>query len=213
MKLYGFPLSAFVRKVAVVLAEKGLDFEWVPTNPRQPDAEFSKASPLHKIPALADGDYTVADSSAIVAYLDAAYPQAPVLPADARARGTAVWFDEMADTVLIPAGAPIVYNRFLQPVVFGNPGDEAAAAAAEEALVRPLTYLESVAGEGWLGGSDFSIADITVACGFKTLSYPGWTLDPAAYPRLAAWYDRVQARSGWQAVAEREAAMFAAMRG
>ena len=36
MKLYGFPLSPFVRKVLVALSEKGLEAELVPTNPQQP---------------------------------------------------------------------------------------------------------------------------------------------------------------------------------
>ena len=34
MKLFGFPLSPFVRKVAVAAAEKGLDHEWEPSNPQ-----------------------------------------------------------------------------------------------------------------------------------------------------------------------------------
>lgn len=211
MKLYGFPLSPFVRKVAVVLAEKGLDFDWVPSNPGMPDAEFSAVSPFHKIPGFADGEYKLADSTAITAYVEAAYPDVALLPAEAKARGRAVWFDEVADTVLIPAGAPIVYNRFLKPKIFGTEGDEAAALAAEEALLRPLDYLESQLGEdGWFDGA-FSVGDIAIACDFKTLSYTGWTVNGASHPKLAAWYDRVCTRPAWIAVAEREAAMFAAM--
>lgn len=213
MKLYGFPLSPFVRKVAVVLADKGLDFEWVPTNPRQPDEEFSAASPFHKIPALADGDFRIADSTAIVTYLDAAYPQAQTLPTEAKARARAVWFEEVADTIMVAAGSPIIYNRFLQPVIFGQAGDEAAAQAAEQALLRPLDYIEGQLGEeGWLG-DDFTIGDLSIAAPIKTLSYAGWTIDAARHPKLATWYDRVQARPGWQAVAEREAATFAALSG
>lgn len=211
MKLYGFPLSPFVRKVAVVLAEKGLDFDWVPSNPGQPDAEFSAVSPFHKIPAFADGDFSLADSTAIVAYVEAAYRDVALLAQDAKARGRAVWFDEVADTVLIPAGAPIVYNRFLKPKVFGTEGDEAAAVAAEEALLRPLDYLESqVSADGWMDG-DFSVGDIAVACSFKTLSYTGWTVDAARHPKLAAWYARVTERPAWKLVAEREAGVFASL--
>lgn len=211
MKLYGFPLSPFVRKVAVVLAEKGIDFDWAPSNPSQPDAEFAAVSPFHKIPALADGDFSLADSTAIVAYVEAAYRDTALLSQDAKARGRAVWFDEVADTVLIPAGAPIVYNRFLKPKVFGTEGDESAAVAAEEALLRPLDYLESqVSADGWLDG-DFSVGDVAVACAFKTLSYTGWAVDAARYPKLAAWYGRVTERAAWKQVAEREAGVFASL--
>jgi len=211
MKIYGFPLSPFVRKVVVAAREKGLDYELIPANPSQPTEEFLKVSPFSKIPAIADGDYNLADSTAIVTYLDAKYPAPPLLPADARARGKAVWFEEVSDTILIPAGAPIVVNRFLRPNIFGTEGDEAAAVAGEEAIKKPLGYLEGAIGGGdWLDG-EFSIGDLAIACTVKTLSYTGWALDTATYPKLAAWYDRVTQRAAWRQAAEEEAAVFASL--
>ncbi|MEO5708085.1 MAG: glutathione S-transferase family protein [Alteraurantiacibacter sp.] len=213
MKLFGFPLSPFVRKVAVVLAEKGQEFEWEPTNPRVPSEEFSKASPFGKIPAFSDGDYRLADSTAIVIYLEARLPSVPLLAVEARARGREVFFDEIVDTILVPAAAPIVVNRFLKPVIFGEAGDEEAALAAEESVKRPLDYLEAeAAAHGWLNGQ-YGLGDIALCSVIKTLGYTGWSLDAAAYPSLAALYGRVGEREAWQAVAAREAAMFAASRG
>ena len=211
MKIYGFPLSPFVRKVVVAAREKGLDYVLVPANPSQPSEEFLKISPFSKIPALSDGDFCLADSTAIVTYLDAKYPNPALLPAAAEARGRAVWFEEVCDTVFIPAGAPIVVNRFLRPKIFGTEGDEEAAKAGEEAIKRPLRYLESAVGEsGWLDG-DFSIGDIAVACCIKTLGYAGWSLDAAAYPKLAAWHGRVTARPAWQQAAEEEKTILASL--
>jgi glutathione S-transferase len=213
MIIYGFPLSPFVRKVAVAATEKGIAFDWVPSNPSQPTEEFLKASPFSKIPAMADGDFTLADSTAIVTYLDAKYPEPSLIPSEPKAAGRAIWFEEVADTMLIPAGAPIVVNRFLRPVIFGTEGDEAAAAAAEEAIKRPLDYLEGELGaDGWFDG-EFSVGDIAVASTLKTLSYTGYALDAASYPKLTAWYGRVSGRAAWQKVAEQEAATFAALRG
>jgi glutathione S-transferase len=212
MKIYGFPLSPFVRKVLIAVHEKGLEHEMIPANPSQPTEEFLKVSPFSKIPALADGDFCLADSTAIVTYLDAKYPEPPLLPAEPKARGRAVWFEEVADTVLIPAGAPIVVNRFLRPQIFGTDGDEEAAKAGEEAVRKPLDYLETQAGNGWLDG-DYSVGDLAVACCIKTLGYTGWSLDPARYPKLAGWYDRVRERPAWQAAADQEDAIFASLRG
>lgn len=213
MKVYGFPLSPFVRKVAVAAREKGIEFDWEPSNPSAPTDEFLKASPFGKIPAMADGDFTLADSTAIVTYFQAIKPEPSLIPSDARGAARAIWFEEVSDTVLVPAGAPLVVNRFLRPVIFGTEGDEAAALAAEEAIKRPLGYLESQLGEdGWLDGA-FSIGDISVASTLKTLTYARYTLDKAAYPKLAAWYSRVEARPAWQRVAQEEAATFAAARG
>lgn len=77
MKLYGSSLSPFVRKVLVALAEKEVAFEHVPLRFHDPDRDFQAASPLGKIPALRDGDFRLADSSAIVHYLTASIPSRP----------------------------------------------------------------------------------------------------------------------------------------
>lgn len=210
MKIYGFPLSPFVRKVVLAVKEKGLEAEVVPSNPSQPDEEFAAISPFHKIPAFRDGDFALADSTAIVTYLDAKYPDPALLPASPEERAKAIWFEEVADTVFVPAAAPLVLNRFLRPRVFGTEGDEAAAADAEEAIKRPLAYLDgAVSDDGWLNGT-FSVGDIAVASVIRTLGYAGWELDAAAYPRLSAWYGRVQERDSWKAAAEAENAMVAA---
>jgi glutathione S-transferase len=213
VKILGFPLSPFVRKVLVVAREKGLDPELVPSNPNQPDEEFLKASPFRKIPAFQDGDFRLADSTAITTYLEAKYPEPALLPAEPEARGRAIWFEEVADTILIPRGAPIVVNRFLRPVIFGTEGDEAVAQAAEADILPVLTYLESCLGDnGWLDGA-YSIGDISIASTLKTLTYAGWSLDAAACPRLAGWYGRVCDRPGWREAAAIEDGVFAALRG
>ena len=208
MKIYGFPLSPFVRKTVVALHEKDVDFELVPTNPQQPDAEFSACSPFNKIPAMDDGGFKLADSTAIIAYVDALYPGARLIPEEAKARGQAVWFEEVADTVLVPAGVGMVVNRFLRPKIFGTEGDEEAAKASEEAVKKPLSYLESAVSGSWLAG-EFSVGDVAVASVLKTLSYTGWSIDAATYPKLAAWYARVGERAGWQKAAAQEQAIFA----
>lgn len=206
MKVFGFPLSPFVRKVHLVAAEKGMAIEALPANPRDPSPEFAAASPFRKIPAIQDGDYTLADSTAIVTYMDALQPDPPITPGDARAKGKAIWFEEFADTIVMPAGAKIVFNRFVAPQVLGIPGDEAAAKAGEIEIQPILDYLETQAPvEGWLTGGEFSIGDISVASMLRTLAYVGIEPDHERHPRTAAWYQRVKARPAWQSVAAAEA--------
>jgi len=71
MILYGSTMSPFVRKVAAYAAEKGIELELQPTGFPNPSPEFRAASPFGKMPALVDGDYSLADSSAIIHYLEA----------------------------------------------------------------------------------------------------------------------------------------------
>ena len=210
MKIYGFPLSPFVRKVIVVAHEKGVDAEVVPANPMQPTEEFLAASPYGKIPAIDDDGFLPADSSAIAHYLDAKHAEPALLPADPQARAKAVWFDEIADTVVMAAGGPMLFNRLIAPKVLGQEGDEAAAQAAEEALAGRLGHVEQTLGDdGWLDGA-FSLGDIAVASTIRSFAYAGWTIDEAQYPKTAAWYGRVCERPAWKAAAEVEDRIMAA---
>lgn len=205
MKVYGFPISPFVRKVHLVAAEKGLAVELALSNPADPAPEFLAASPFRKIPALVDGDFTLCDSTAIVTYLDAIQPQPSIIPGDAKAKARAIWFEEFADTILIAAGGKVMFNRFVGPRLMGRPGDEAVAEQGLQELEPILAYLESQCGEGWLAGDDFSIGDIAVAATLRSMGYVGLEPDSATHPRTAAWYERVKARPSWQQFAALEA--------
>ncbi len=202
MIVHGSSISPFVRKVLVLAAEKGLTFENKPTGLGPKSDEFMAISPFGKIPAFEDGDYKLCDSSAIVHYLDAAYPAHPMIPADAKNRGRAVWFDEYADTIMFAAFAPIFWNRALAPRL-KMPVDEAAAAKAEAELVPPvLTYLESVAPDanGYLVGDTLSLADIAVCGVLVNGGYAGLTIDAAHYPRAAAYAAAILARPSFAAL-------------
>ena len=206
MRIYGGLISPFVRKVCLVAAEKGLDYELKGTAPGSTKPEFAEISPFGKIPAMRDGDYALSDSSAIVAYIEAKHPAPALVPAEAQTRGQVVWFDEFADTIVSAAGLKILFNRFVLPRLMKVPGDEALAAQGEAELPRIWAYLESVAPEaGWLAGDDFTLADISVASIIRSLEYASAQPNAATYPRTTAWYAHVSARPAWQQVAEQEA--------
>lgn len=208
MKLYGGLLSPFVRKVAVVLGEKGVDYTPARGGPGSTDPEFLAASPFAKIPAIDDEGFTLSDSSAIVHYLEAKYPDPALIPADPKACGMAVWFDEFGDTIFAASGLKILFNRVVGPRLLGKPGNEALALEGEAELPRIFDYIESVVpDDGWLVEGGFSIADITIASMLCTLTYVGHGPNSHAYPRTAAWHARVTARPSWQAVAVKEASL------
>ena len=70
-KIHGVPSSPYVRKIRVMMAEKGLDYDLVPVFPFGAGKEFRKLSPLGKIPVLEEDGYVLPDSSAIAEYLEA----------------------------------------------------------------------------------------------------------------------------------------------
>lgn len=201
MKLYGAVLSPFVRKVALIAEEKGLDYELRPFRTREGYLpEFLACSPFRKIPAIDDGGFTLCDSTAIALYLDAKYPLPALIPSAPEAQGRVMWFDEFTDTILAASGLKILFHRVVGPKMLKVGGDEAIALEGEAELPPLLDWLESVVpAEGWLVGSNFSLADISVAAMLRTLSLVGHGPAPAR-PRTKAWYERVVARPAWQAV-------------
>lgn len=206
MRVFGGLASPYVRKVCLVLEEKGLAYELTQLSPHSDHPDFRAASPFGKIPGLIDGDYHLADSSAIVAYLEAKHPEPPVLPVEPRARGKATWFDEFADTIFGASGLKILFNRFVAPKLLKLPFSEEVAREGEAELPRSLDYIEAVAPErGWLLGEDFTLADISVASMFRSLAYVGFDPKAETHPRTAAWYARIGERRAWRTIAEREA--------
>jgi glutathione S-transferase len=196
MILYGSSLSPYVRKVLACAGEKGLELDLKPVNPGSPDPEFREASPFGKMPGLRDGDYTLADSSAIIHYLEAKYPEPALIPADPKLRGKTIWFEEFADTILVSCGAKIFFNRIVAPRFLGRAGDLEAAEQAELNDLPPiLDYLERTApDDGYLVGDALTLADIAVAGPFANFRHTNTRVDEARYPRTVAYVERILSR-------------------
>ena len=80
--LCGVTLSNYYSKVKLVLLEKGVPFaeERVPT--MSTDEAVLAASPLAKIPFIRIDGQTLCESQVIADYLEARFPNPPLLPAD-----------------------------------------------------------------------------------------------------------------------------------
>ena len=212
MIVYGSSLSPYVRKVLACAAEKGIEVDLQPTGFPNQSPEYLEASPFRKMPAFRDGDYTLADSSAIIHYLDAKYPDRPLIPADPQLRGKTIWFEEFADTILVSCGAKIFFNLIVAPRFLGRPGDEEAARQAELNDLPPiLDYLEkTVPGDGgYLVGEGLTLADIAVAGPFANFRHTKTRVDPDRYPRTVAYVEQILDRPSLSTWVEREAAMLA----
>jgi glutathione S-transferase len=86
MKLSFSPASPFARKVRIAAIELGLidKIEFVPTTvaPGQPNPDYSKITPLKKLPALIlDNGDLIVDSYVIVEYLDELAGGGKLIPA------------------------------------------------------------------------------------------------------------------------------------
>ena len=212
MILYGSSLSPFVRKTLAYAGEKGIELDLQPTGMPNFSPEYLEASPFRKMPALRDGDYTLADSSAIIQYLEAKFPQPALIPADPKLRGKTIWFDEFSDTILTACGAKMFFNRVVAPRFLGREGDLGVAETAEKEELPPiLDYLERTvpdAGE-FLVGNSITLADIAVASPFANLDHLNCEIDSGRHGRVLAYVNSILSRPSFAPWIEREKAFLA----
>ncbi|RYG84535.1 MAG: glutathione S-transferase family protein [Alphaproteobacteria bacterium] len=195
MLLIGSHVSPYARKAIFALEMKGIDYAVDPITPFLGNDEFSRLSPLRRIPVLIHGDLVLNDSSAICEYLDEMYPDPPLMPATAAERARARWLEEYADTRL---GDLTIWGLFYQRVVAprvrkrATDEDRVARVIARE-LPEALDWIEVQAPAERFLFDHICTADATFAAFFRNAAIAGFTVDPARWPRTAAWLARVEA--------------------
>jgi glutathione S-transferase len=210
----GGNVSPFVRKVRAFLAEKGLEYRHEQVNPFSPPPGWREVSPLGKIPALRDGDRTLADSSVICAYLERRFPRPPLYPADDYDHARALWFEEFVDGGFVPvAGPKVFFPLVLAPMLNRKDPDESVESAArktvEEDLPRFWDYLERQLGEReFFVGERLTIADLAVTSPHVNLRHAGVAPERGRWPRLRSFLDRMLGRPSFKALVDEETPVY-----
>jgi glutathione S-transferase len=195
LKIYGVPISVHTRKVIVVAIAKGLPYEVIPVVPVMPDnppANWRELSPAGKIPALTDGDFTIADSAAICGYLERLHADRPVYPQSPREYGRALSLEQYAGILFRDVVQPLFYEVFVRPKVHNVPTDQGKIdAVLTKSVPEIFGYLDGIAAGEFLAGKAMSVADIAVASNLITYQYIGFDPYRSRFPRLSALVDRV----------------------
>jgi len=206
ISVYGVHGSPFVRKVFIALDIKGIPYEIIPQMPFSGDTDYLGINPLGKIPALRDGDLTLADSKVICRYIEDAYPEPPLYPGDPADRARADWLEELGGGAIAELAAGIFFQRFMRPRAFKQEPDEALIAKIiDERLPPMLDYLEAqLPDSGWLFG-DFTLADLSLASPFFNASYAGYEIDSNRWPRTSALVTAVREHPAVAGILAKEA--------
>ncbi len=203
LRVIGNYISPYVRKVLVCLELKGLEYEIDPIAPFVGNDEFTRLSPLRRIPVLVDGELVLGDSSVICQYLEDQHPTPALYPRDIADRARARWLEEYADTRLADG---LIWRLFHQLAIkrhiFGEAPDETVVEHARAVEIpAALDYLEQqLPDDGFVFGA-LSIADISIASFFRTASFVRYAIDAERWPRAAALVARVQALPAFQKLA------------
>jgi glutathione S-transferase len=211
MIVYGSSLSPFVRKTLAYAAEKRIDVVVKPVGLGSPEPEFVACSPFRKMPGFRDGDFTISDSTAIITYLEAKFPDPVLIPREAKSRARTIWYEEFVDTILIACMGKIFFNHVVAPRFLGREGDLVAAEKAEKEELPPLlSYIERVMpASGFLVDDRLTLADLAVASPFVNIQHLGITADPGKYPKTAAFVQAMLARPSFSQLVAQEKAFLA----
>ncbi|RME64260.1 MAG: glutathione S-transferase family protein [Alphaproteobacteria bacterium] len=200
-RLYHYTLCPYSRKARIALGEKRVTFELVHEKPWERREAFLALNPAGLVPVLYETDsrQVLADSTAIVEYLDETVAAEPLIGAAAAARAETrrlvAWFDiKFYQEVTALLYEERVWKRFI------------AKAAVTPAVVRAALY--NVRGHldyigylcdrrRWLAGDHFSAADIAAAAQMSVVDYLGG-IDWDSAGGARDWYVRVKSRPSFR---------------
>lgn len=186
---------AFSRSLRVLwlLEELGIEYELVKyernASFRAPP-ELATVHPLGKAPVIVDGDLVLAESSAILRYLEHRYGTGMFIPATSTARAA---HDEWLDYVESSAALPI-----LMMVLGKRTGglSEKMEAFAQPELVKTLRYIaDGVRTGGFLMGQQLTLADMQMTYILEVAHSAGLLSD---YPEIVAYIGRLRDLPGFR---------------
>lgn len=169
MKLYSRYQNSAGERVRIALNLKGISCEYVPVQSLAP-GDFRRINPQGLMPALEVAGGVIAQSAAILSYLEKAFPDPPLLPSDPVLRGKARAFG----AYIAGEMHAVTVNRIRRFLKDDLSADDAA-------LHRWSTRWFS---EGF-AALETALADRTEVTRFCFTDTPGWA-DLHLIPQLAA---------------------------
>jgi glutathione S-transferase len=157
--------------------------------------EFKRLNPRGMVPVIVDGDFVLAESNAIVEYLDEQYPATPpLLPGPTRQRARVrQWIGDIDDSF------SATLNHLTDAVIWTRPEDHDAQkiAAARTAMLAELGVVAGRMGGDYLAGelltaADFALYPMLAMLARCDLKKPDLKLVESRPEALSAWAQRIE---------------------
>ncbi len=198
MKLIGSLTSPYVRKVRIVLDEKGISHEFTNDPPFSPDTRVAQVNPLGKVPALVmDDGYVLFDSRVIIEYLDDLdnAGSSRLIPTAGPQRFRVKRWEALADGIIDACVAIYLEHK--------RPESQQSQEWIERQQKKIDQGLQAVAAElgdkPWCEGESMTLADIALGCTFGYLDarFPAvkWRDN---YPNLVRLADKLAERQSFK---------------
>jgi glutathione S-transferase len=199
LTLYYGSGSPYAWRAQLALEAKALPYElkilsFSAGDTRKP--EFLALNPRHRVPVLVDGDYVLYESSAIVEYVDEAYPAKgiPLFPGDAKQRGIIRRFVLEVDNYLDKVLDPLLDQVFLKPE---ERNAEKIAAARKEVVDEIAMFSRLMRGQylaGPLSAADFAFYPLVafIKRG-EQVKMPDLGAEAMLTPEIKQWKTRIEA--------------------
>lgn len=229
LELYHNDMSSCAQKVRTALAEKGLEWTGHHLDLRAGDTltpDYLKLNPNGVVPTLIDDDLVLIESTVINEYIDDAYPDHPLRPADPRARAQMrLWTKKLDEGLHIHTATISAAIAFRHQQIDRPPEELASILAAMpdpakrerrkdliengihsklfpdaiRAWDKTMADMEDALGSStWLAGEDFSLADIAYSPYLTRWEHLQLVGLVDKRPRLQDWFARIRARDSYR---------------
>lgn len=196
--LTGYRFSVYTRIVHLVLLEKGLSFSYCEIDPFQPEKREGLIGlhPFGRVPVLTHDGFRIFETSAILAYLDAAFPKPGFMPAHAFQIARMHQVIGVVDSYGYQAMVRQVFGNLIFRPREGLRGSKRDVRAGLEASRTVLAVLEDISREGYvLTGESLTLADFYLApmMDYFCQTEPGCSM-LNGHRSLAAWWAEMEMR-------------------
>jgi len=192
IRLHYHPMSTYSRRVRIALLEKQIPHELVVVDMaarKHRDPAHLALNPYGRVPVIQDGDFVLYESAAILNYLEAMFPQPPLVPADPRERALVDMHMKLCDIQLARQTGVIIFpKRFLPKERW----DEKAMAQAKSETDAHLRILErELTGKQYLVAGQYTLAEV---CYTPFVQFLG-LMEIAPPPAVARWVEQLLTRA------------------
>lgn len=199
LTIYGVPISVHARKTIVTAILKGIDHKVEPVTPFNPPPSWSEASPTGLIPAMQDGDFTLAESTAICFYMEQKKAAPAILPSDGKECSRTLFFDGYAGYLFRNVVHGLFFQKIITPIILKGTTDQSVIDNIRAtSQPKSFEFLESQAGGRFLVGDSLTLGDIAIVSNLINFQYLGLRIDHTTYPKLAKYVEGIIALEPFQ---------------